>query len=117
MSVINPETLKITSALYCLGKHRIDQNVTGEVPVYLEFDATTGYTIRAQLGNLNPWYLNAEPRDQFFTMKDRTKKYGYTTYWRYKRGTRFLSLDSAIFHFNNVVYGELKPKPSELELK
>ncbi len=100
---------------YNLGKHRIDDNVTGLVPVYIE-GRNGHWVVPAKLGEMNHWYLNTEPHDQYFTMKDKTKKFGYTTYWRYKVYSRFTTLDEAVSHFNRVAYGDLKQKPSEVEL-
>lgn len=113
MSEINVNTLKPIYTQYYLGKHNVDDNVTGSVPVFIE-GKDGKWWVRAQLGGLNPWYLNRTTHDQYFTMKDRTEKYGYTTYWRYKCYSSFTTLEEAVNHFNRVVYGDLKQKPSEI---
>lgn len=115
MSKINIQDMRPIFTQYYLGKHNIDNNVTGCVPVFIE-GKDGSWTVRAKLGGLNHWYLNHEPRDQFFTQKDKTKKFGYTTYWRYKQYSRFNNLQDAVGHFNRVVYDDLKQKPSEIPL-
>ena len=111
---VDVNKLRLVSVQYYLGKHNVDDNITRTVPVFIDSGQNGGYVVRAQLGGMNPWYLNSEPHDRYFTMKNRTKKFGYSTYWKYKVGTSFATVAGAVYHFNRVVYGDLKPKPPEV---
>lgn len=92
--MINHESLLGRATQFYLGRHQLDVS-DKPVPIYLEkSDNGKGWVVRAQLGELNPWYLNDKEFQHLPELK---------SFWCYKRGVSFAVAEDAIAQFNLVV--------------
>lgn len=103
---INIANILVRATRFYLGHHLLHDDHTATVPVWLDFHPgkdDAGWVVWAKFGEMNPHYLNVEPRP-----RDKEHPEAGTTYWRYKVGNRFTTIEDAIAHFNRVVYGDLR---------